>query len=499
LTNSLQNLDFLVLFEAVAEAMVLTNDAGYVIAANTSAQQMLAYSADEIIGLSVEKLMPTALRQHHEQLRSRFFKKPEKRSMGNGKNLVALTQDGRELPVDIGLSPIALNGQHYVLVTFHTAEKQLATEASLKASEERLRLAKASAGLGVFDIDFEQKTVRYDALIQQIFGFQSIECIDYDQFVNAIDDADQSNWLNMFHHAANTEQDSEYKIEFRVNHISTQSQRWLHAAGKVFFHDHVAKRMLGVVQDMTEHKLLQKKLNEQRIDLEVLSKTQTAIQTASAIAHEINQPLAAISAYSEVALYALKADKIDGERLNRSLLGCVEQAQRAGNTLHELMEFLQKGKVESSPINLNEIVNEALSITQHSGYGGFQSSLDLEPDLPKVLANETQLRKVLVNLLTNGVEAVHQTGIPVAKIKVKVRTHGDVNLAEVIIQDNGPGLSPEVSKRIFEPFFTTKPHGIGMGLAISRSLIESCGGQLWFDASSSSGATFHLTLPFSIN
>jgi C4-dicarboxylate-specific signal transduction histidine kinase len=200
-----------------------------------------------------------------------------------------------------------------------------------------------------------------------------------------------------------------------------------------------------------------------------------------------------------VALYALKADRPDLERLNRSLLGCVTQAHRAGKSLHELMEFLQKGKIELSATNLNEVILEALDITQHNGYGGFKSTLDLEPELPRVLANRTQLQKVLVNLLRNGVEAAHNMGIPIAEIQVLVRTHAELKMAEVIIQDNGPGLTDEVKERIFEPFFTTKEHGVGMGLAISRSLIEANGGQLWFDVNNREGAAVHLTLPFANN
>ena len=464
MTNPLKELSFLALFNSVADAMLLANDEGQVILANASALQLFAYAENEIVGLSVEALIPPTSREHHAQLRNNYFKKPEKRSMGGGKNLVALTQDGRELPVDIGLSPIECDGKNFVLVSFHTSDKRVATEQSLIASEERLRLAKSSAGLGVFDVDLKLNTVRYDALIKQIFDLSPNNRTDYDRFVAAIDAVDQPSWRAVCDHAKKSPDKCEYQIEFRVNNRLNKSQRWLHAAGKVFFINNVAVRMLGVVQDVTDRKSLQQKLSEQRIDLEAMSKTHIAIQTASAIAHEINQPLAAISAYSEVALYALKAENLDTDRLNRSLLGCVTQAQRAGKSLHELMEFLQKGKVESSPI--------------------------------KVLANRTQLQKVLVNLLRNGVEAAHNTGVPVAKIQVLVRTHADLNMAEVIIQDNGPGLTQEVKERIFEPFFTTKSDGIGMGLAISRSLIEACGGQLWFDANGGDGATFHLTLPF---
>lgn len=494
--NAFKNLDCELLLNALADAALLVDHEGTVILANDSAHQMLAYPADKVVGLKVEALIPQSFNKHHAHLREQYFKKPEKRSMGKGKNLVTLSKGGVELPVDIGLNPIEIDAQHFVLVTMHTADKQVVAEASLKSSEERLRLAQLSANLGIFDINLAVNQVQLDQFSSQLFGFPVDQLLAYTSFIEAIHIADQVHWQSMLDQAIKSQAGSNCQLEFRIKDALTQEYRCLHVSGNIFFKGDVAVRILGVAQDITEKKQLLHRLNKQRIDLEVLSKTQIAIQTASAIAHEINQPLAAISAYSEVALYALKAETVDTDRLNRSLSGCVTQAQRAGNTLHELMEFLQKGEIESAPLDLNEAICEALDITKHNDYGGFHSTIDLEPDLPKVLANETQLQKVFVNLLRNGVEAVHSTGVPIAEIEVKVCTYRDIDMAEVIIQDNGPGITQEVTELMFEPFFTTKAHGIGMGLAISRTLVEASGGSLWFDTESQHGATFHLTLPF---
>jgi len=221
-----------------------------------------------------------------------------------------------------------------------------------------------------------------------------------------------------------------------------------------------------------------------------------AVQTASAIAHELNQPLAAISAYSEVALHALGSNTVTTETLSRALEGCVGQAQRAGQSLHELLNFLQKGELASEPADLSGIVHEALSIMQNDGFGGFQPALELERGLPPVLGNRIQVQKVLINLLRNGVEAMREAGVPTSSITVKVQTMAGRNMAQITVQDSGPGLDINAAKRIFEPFFTTKPGGIGLGLAISRSLIEANGGQLWVDPDDGPGATFHFTLPF---
>jgi two-component system, LuxR family, sensor kinase FixL len=496
LKDILKNLSFSSLFYSLADAALLVGENGKVVIANDLALKMLGFSLDELTKLKVEALIPQSHRQNHAHFRDDFFKNPKKRSMGNGKNLVVLTKSGQELSVDISLSPINNDKDILVLVTFNNVDKLLDAQSLLKASEERLRLAKASAGLGVVDISLSSKQVQYDEIVGKIFGLVRKLPIDYDDFIDFLDENDQEKWREIITDAAELNRDKEFTFECRVNNRLKNDQRWIHIAGKVFLKNGIPERILGVIQNVTEYKLLQQKISKQRIELEALANKQIAIQTASAIAHEINQPLAAISAYSEVALYALKAERLDTDRLTRSLTGCVTQAQRAGNSLHELMEFLQKGKIEAIPLDLNKIVHEAINITRHHGYEAFETTLNLDPLLPKVLANETQLQKVLVNLLRNGVEAVHSAGIPFANIKVNVQTHAVLNFAEVIIQDNGPGLSKEAINRIFEPFFTTKSHGIGMGLAISRTLVEACGGSLWFDANSKAGAIFHLTLPF---
>jgi two-component system, LuxR family, sensor kinase FixL len=494
-SNLLEGLKAQALFNAMADAMLLVDDAGCVTQANTSALEVLGYSKNEIIGLKVEALMPSSYRKRHQQYRENFIDKPQKRSMGNGKNLSVLARDGSELLFDIGLSPIVLDDRNFVLVTFHANEKQIEAESSLKASEERLRLAKLAAGLGVFDIDLIQNKVTCDEQVRKLWGFSSSEIITYELFIGAIHELDRASRQTAIDKALCFSLDGEYRTEFRVINILDKSQHWLFTAGKVFSENGKARRLLGVAQDITERKLLEQNLNTQRIDLEGLAKQQVAIQTASAIAHEINQPLAAISAYSEVALFALGSSKLDMDRLKRSLEGCVEQSQRAGKSLHELLEFLQKGEIEVTPVDINKAVQEAIHIVQNNGYGGFHTTLDLEPDLPKALANYTQLQKVLVNIVRNGVEAVHNAGLPIAAIKVTVKTLASSGMAQVTIQDNGPGLGDENMKRIFEPFFTTKPKGIGMGLAVSRALVEANGGQLWFDPDSSTGATFHFTLP----
>ncbi|ACT48311.1 PAS domain-containing sensor histidine kinase [Methylotenera mobilis] len=501
MAHPLQSLSFQSLFDAVADAMLLITDTGIITEANAAALSLLGYTAKEIAGLKVEVLVPERYRAQHLKHRTKFIRNPEKRPMGSGNELSVLTKDGKELEVDIGLSPISYQEKSYTLVTFYTVAKRKSVEQALRISEESLRLAKKAAGLVAFDFDADLKMRDTN---EQLLAYWGAEQANIEQKSEKIDivavpiihPEDSAIRASAIRHATDPGGNGELKVEYRIINPVTGDLRWVSATGRAHFRDGHATRLLGVVRDITEQKILEKKLQDQHAETETLFAKEVATQTASAIAHEINQPLTAISAYSEVALHALKQKVIDSVSLKRALEGCVAQAQRAGSSLHELLSFLHKGEMTREQLDVNNVVKEALVIAKSYGYSDFHPVLELESNIKPVLGNKTQVLKILVNLLRNAVEAMREAEIASSEISITVRTNANINMAHVSVQDVGPGLNYEVAKHIFEPFFTTKPKGIGMGLAISRSLAEANGGQLWLDPDAKLGATFHFTLPF---
>lgn len=260
--------------------------------------------------------------------------------------------------------------------------------------------------------------------------------------------------------------------------------------------DEHRQRLLAVIADIEARKRSEAALQFARDRMETLSGTHVARQTVAAIAHELNQPLNALAAYAEAAQRMLAMQARDEGRLRRALDGCARQAQRAGATLQELMDFLGREQETPEPIDLNECVRTALAIAEDAGYGGFEAVLELDCALRKVMASRRQVEKVLVNLLRNAVEAMRHANVRESSITVIARTSGDGALAQVTVCDNGPGMDAPTLAKVFQPFFSTKEGGLGMGLTISRALIESNGGRLWADACTGAGACFHFTLPF---
>ncbi len=407
-------------------------------------------------------------------------------------------KDGTEYLEASTISPVRQpDGRvtHYLGVKEDITER-MRTMTELRLSEERLRLAKIATGLGIIDWDIANGKGEWDEHAREFWGFGPNAPITMEMIVAGIYPNDRAAMQASIDQALDPGGTGEYRAEFRVVSRIDGRVRRIAANGQVFFDVGRSVRCVGTVKDITEQKLLEKEIQERRNEMENLVNQQVAAQTAAAIAHDLNQPLVAVSAYSEAALRILRGGIKDQEKLARALQGAMEQAQRAGMTLHQLLDFLHKGEATPETVDLNDVVREALAIVDESGYGGFQAVLELEPGLPAVLANRLQLQKVLVNLLHNGVEAMHGANIPLATITITVRTASEGNLAQVTVQDSGPGLDSETAHRIFDPFFTTKPKGIGMGLAISRALIEANGGQLWADINATPGATFHFVLPF---
>jgi PAS domain S-box-containing protein len=252
----------------------------------------------------------------------------------------------------------------------------------------------------------------------------------------------------------------------------------------------------ATVRDISRRKMLEKEIQERRNQMTELQKREVVAQTASAFAHELNQPLLAVASYSEAALILLKAVNPDLDKIRKALEGSALQAHRAGQSIREMLKVMSMNEFSTEAFDLSQEIHTILDAARSEYDLQFHSMLRLEAELPLIQANRAHLKWVLLNLLHNGIEAALEADMSPPSITMSTRTIEDEYFVQLTIQDNGPGINQEDFQHLFEPFFTTKARGIGMGLAISRSLIEANGGRLWVDLQRSPGAGFHLTLPF---
>lgn len=492
----LDKISFRELFDAAVEAMVLVDAAGHIVMANCAAQRVFEYTLDEMLGLEIEALVPERYREHHRKYRKLYLAEPYQRSMGSTRELMLLKHDGQEMAMRASLSPINVETETCILVTISTLNRRDEAERTLQASEERFRLIQQAADAGVFDIDCANNRVYCDRRMCELLNNGTEEIMALEKFFAAIHPDDRVRFRVIFDDVVNMSAGNTCRGEFRVMQQPDHRERWIATLGQAQFENGRTKRIVGIARDITERKLLEKALQQQRSEIETLFSQQVAVITASAIAHEINSPLTAVAAYSDVAHRALSYRPIEKVKAQEALEGCIQQALQAGRKLHELIEFLQKREIQTEELSLNRIIEDALLQLHSDGYGSFHLALDLEPDLPLIRANKIQVQKVLVNLIKNSVQAMRIENIDHSEIAIILKTLPGENMAIVTIRDNGPGIDEKTISHIFDPFFTTKPTGFGVGLSISRALIEANGGQLWIDPDFREGAQFHFTLPY---
>ncbi len=251
----------------------------------------------------------------------------------------------------------------------------------------------------------------------------------------------------------------------------------------------------GFIRDLTERQQTEARLQELQSELVHISRLTAMGEMASALAHELNQPLSAIANYlrGSQRLLAARSDP-ETERLRGALDKASEQALRAGEIIRRLRDFVARGETEMQVESLGKLAEEASALAlvgakQH----GVRVRFNLDPKADLVYADKVQVQQVLLNLLRNAIEAMAESDSPRRDLLIATRAAGN-EMVEASVSDTGPGIAPEIAAKLFQPFVTTKKHGMGVGLSISRTIMEAHGGTLRVEPNPGGGCIFRLTL-----
>jgi PAS domain S-box-containing protein len=250
-----------------------------------------------------------------------------------------------------------------------------------------------------------------------------------------------------------------------------------------------------ISRDISERKRAEEQARRRDAELAHLWRVGAMGNIAAGLAHELNQPLAAIMNYAGVCVNLAKTAPLPQEKLLLALNGVIGETQRAGAIISRLRSFVAKQAPRSAAVDLNELVRRSIALLDFElRHAELAVQLQLATDLQPALADGVQIQQVLVNLLSNALQAMDH--LPASERNLMVQTRRvDDKFAEIAVIDSGKGLAPEQLPHLFEPFFTTKPQGLGMGLNISRSIIERHGGRLCAGVNPTDGMRFSLTLP----
>jgi PAS domain S-box-containing protein len=251
----------------------------------------------------------------------------------------------------------------------------------------------------------------------------------------------------------------------------------------------------ATLRDITSKKRIERQIKEQELELAHVARLSMMGEMATGLAHEINQPLAAIAAYAEGAAIRIRNGSSDADGLARVVDRISADAHRAGEVIRRLRRFVRKREPERREVDMNELIREvAQFVGPDLKHRQAKLELDLEECLLPLRVDAVQIQQVLVNLVRNGCDAMEETQPAQRLLTIRSRANGQSSI-DVDVEDYGHGVSESMDEQVFEPFFSAKKDGLGMGLAISRSIIELHGGQIWVTPNLQEGATFHFSLP----
>jgi PAS domain S-box-containing protein len=482
-------------FENSAIGIIMRDRADRFLAANRAFQNMLGYTELELcqlrqMDLTYEEDRELNLeliadlwegKRQHFQIEKRYRRKDDK--------LVYVRNNVTLLPETAGVSPFL-----FTIVEDITERKK--EEAERRYIEQRYRVMVETASDAVVCMDEKGAILLANAATARVFGYEPGELIGkpltvlMPEYLRQLQEGGVRRYLATSQRHINWQgtaltglrkNGQEFPVEISFGEVTADGRR-------IF---------TGFVRDISERKQaeeLRASLHATQLELAQVARVTTMGELAASIAHEINQPLTAITNNGSACLRRIANNSLDPEVLRQVLEEIVSDGTRASAVLGRIRAFIKKAPAVKQVVDMNEVIQEVLALVgPELRKNRISVERQLTKTLPLVTAGRVELQQVLLNLIMNAVEAMAGvTDRPcLVGVQSRIDESGDVLIA---VRDSGPGLGPE-SDHMFTPFFTTKVNGMGMGLAISRSLVESHGGRLWATPNSPHGAIFSFTLP----
>jgi PAS domain S-box-containing protein len=390
----------------------------------------------------------------------------------------------------IGALIFCLTETAFVVILITQRRRRSAAEQALRASERQLRLMADSLPVLISYIDQERRYrfnnlayarwfgISRDALrgapVREVLGDKAYEAVR-----GYIDRALAGEELEFEAELTTRDGASRYVQALYVPHVDER--------GGVL-------GIYALVHDITEHRRVDLEIQRQRDELAHVARVSTLGELTASLAHEIHQPLAAIMSNAQAALRFLAQDEPDFQEVRDILEDIVADDRRATEVIQRLRLLLRRARPELAPLALNGLIGDVLTLLKREVFlRGITIEVQLDPDLPPVVGDRVQIQQVVLNLVLNAADAMADSAPESRRLIIRTEREEEGKV-RVAVRDFGTGLDGQNLQRLFEPFYSTKPEGLGMGLAISRSIVEAHGGRLWASNNPDRGAIFMFTI-----
>lgn len=480
---------FHAIFKAAIEGIITINNRGIIQAINPAAEKIFFYDENEVSGKNISILMPQPYRDEHNSFVSNYTSGGKSKIIGKGREVKGKRKNGEVFPM-------------WLEVAEYRADENLYFTGFIKdLSLEKRYLEKVISYERIFEdslneiYTFDSKTLKFihvnkSALLNLQYSAKEIvkltpldikPCFtleEFHQLLNPLKSGEEEKIVFVTQHIR--KDGSQYPVEVHLELVEFDSR-------KVF---------VAIILDLTDKKNAEKNLKLQQEQLAHMDRVSMMGEMAAGIAHEINQPLTAISTYANAARRRIKADNVDIESLGSLLDKISKSSVRASDVISRLRNMLKPHTKKHKHLDINELIKETIELANiGSGIKTFDITLKLDDNLPEVTIDEVQIQQVILNLIRNAIDASETIKDKTDLIEISTHLHGDEGKIKVSVKDKGIGVDKEISECLFDPFVTTKGLGMGMGLTICQSIIQEHVGKMWFTKNSDKGVTFHFTIP----
>ena len=399
----------------------------------------------------------------------------------------SLWEAHREL-VLVGIAVMLIQSALIVALLFERRRRRR-TVADLKRSEELIGLAAQAANLSTWVLDERSIKSAGVAGVPQAAVGASGPLVDFSATLARISPLDRPAVDAALLNALNTTDD--FDVEYRIEG-SNGEWGWQSARGRADRAE--APRLLGVAMDITQRKLAEAQAAQDRADLYHMSRVSLLGQLSASIAHQLNQPLASILSNAEAAQKMLEREPLDLPELRAICDDIAAEDQRAAQVIRRLAVLFKRGEAVFEPLDANELARDTIEFTRTSLTTRHVAlSTHLEPELPSISGDRVQLQQMLLNLMINAADAM--ADLPEERREMNISTSLQGDDVKICVVDRGPGVPAEAMEKVFEPFWSTRPGGMGMGLAVCRSIVEAHHGRLTVSQAAEGGAVFCALLP----
>ncbi|MGA8504729.1 MAG: ATP-binding protein [Candidatus Sulfotelmatobacter sp.] len=420
-----------------------------------------------------------------------------------GSQRLGFPEQTERLVLNVAASQTAAALQHALLLS---EQKRVASEVDRRVAERTRELAETNEELqlqvGLLQhLPVSAWTLKPDGtpdFVNQVWLEYSGQTLEFvrshpEAWMTAVHPEDRETASRSFWDGVRSGQG--FAMETRSLRAQDGTYRW-HLNQAVVLRDAEGKvlKFVGTTTDINDQIRAEEALRQAQDDLARINRVTTMGELTASLAHEISQPISGAITNANVCLRSRERDKPDLDTARKAVTRIVRDAQRAAEIIGRIRSQFEKGTLNREVIDVNEIIRETVALLRDEAKRcNISIRTELAAELPQIVGDRVQLQQVAMNLIVNSIEAMKDVdGIREMVIKSQRAKNGQILVS---VSDIGIGLPPQLAEQIFDPFFTTKPHGTGMGLRISRSIIESHGGRLWAVGSPGRGATFHLNLP----